>query len=290
MRVVLAELAPRAGEPSVNLQRLRDVAAAAPDSLVIFPELYLTGYRLGDRLRTLAVRQGDRLAEELASVARRSRSTLVVGAPAESPSRSGEVENVALIVAPDGTMQRSVKRYLPTFGPFEEGLLFSPAGTSAPVEIGGRRVGLEICYDVFFPEVTRELAVAGAELLVNISASPTTSRALFERLLPARAVENGLPVVYVNRVGVEDGLVFGGGSGVWDGRGEVVATQPVAFPGLEAGERLLAAELDLSAAARWRPFRPVLRDVVARPPQETASPAATAFRSNAAIMNGAPPR
>ena len=189
----------------------------------------------------------------------------MVDAPAASRERTGEIENVALVVDPAGAVARPSKRYLPTFGPFEEGLVFTPSVRSTPVEAGGRRLGIEICYDAFFPEVTRELALGGAELLLNISAAPVTSRRLFDRLLPARAVENGLPVVYVNRVGVEDGLVFGGGSGAWDARGESLPLTALDPGGLEAAERVVTAEVDLAETARWRPFRPVLRDVAARP-------------------------
>ncbi len=273
MRIALAELAPRPGDVAGNLSRLAEIVRAGPGELIVFPELFLSGYHVGDRLRTLALRSDGPELSELGRLAREARSTIVVGAPIVSAERPGEIENVALVVAPDGTVARRVKRYLPTFGPFEEGLVFTPADRSPPVEVGGRRLGVEVCYDVFFPEVTRELAVGGAELLLNISASPTTSRSLFEKLLPARAAENGLPVVYVNRVGVEDGLVFGGGSGAWDGRGEPIPVAPIATPGLGPGERLLRADVDLDAAARWRPFRPVLRDVAARPPPRPASPA-----------------
>ena len=180
------------------------------------------------------------------------------------------MENAAVVVDRAGEVHRSPKRYLPTFGPFEEGLIFSPAGGAAPIDIGGSRLGVEICYDVFFPEVARELAVGGAQLLLNISAAPVTSGRLFDKLLPARAVENGLPVVYVNRVGVEDGLVFGGGSAAWDARGEPLPLSSVAVDGLGSPERVVATEVDLSDAERWRPFRPVLRDLVARPPAASA--------------------
>jgi predicted amidohydrolase len=271
MRVALAELAPRPGDVTENLAKLERVVRAAKSELVVFPELYLSGYRLGDRLRPLAVAAGDPTLARLARVAREGASTVVVGAPAVSEDRPGEVENVALVVDRAGRAHRSGKRYLPTFGPFEEGIVFTPSPRSAPVSTGTVRLGVEICYDVFFPEVARELAVGGAELLLNISASPVTSRRLFEKLLPARAVENGLPVVYVNRVGVEDGLVFGGGSAVWDVRGEPVPVAAIAFDGLEDGERVVVAEIDLREAARWRPFRPVLRDVVARPAQVPAT-------------------
>jgi predicted amidohydrolase len=100
---------------------------------------------------------------------------------------------------------------------------------------------------------------------VVVSASPATSYSLFSKLLPARAIENGLPVVYVNRVGVEDGIVFGGGSGAWDPRGEAVPTEETPDPALAREEKLLRVDLDLSESARWRPFRPVLRDVATRP-------------------------
>jgi predicted amidohydrolase len=158
-----------------------------------------------------------------------------------------------------------VKRYLPNFGPFEEGVPFTAGDESHALPLGPHRAGLQVCYDTFFPEVTRALALDGAELIVVVSASPVTSGPLFERLLPARAIENGLPVVYVNRVGVEDGIVFGGGSGAWDPRGERVALGTVELAGADPSEHLYTVELDLTEPARWRPFRPVLRDVASRP-------------------------
>jgi predicted amidohydrolase len=273
MRIALAELAPRPGDVPGNLERLARLVRSRPGELAVFPELYLSGYHVGDRLRTLALRPDGPEIAELADLARAASTAILVGAPLDSVERPGEIENAALLVGPDGTVARRVKRYLPTFGPFEEGLVFTPGDRSSPVDLKGHRLGVEICYDVFFPEVTRELAVGGAELLVNVSASPTTSRPLFDKLLPARAAENGLPVVYVNRVGVEDGLVFGGGSGAWDGRGEPMPVVPVACDALGPHEWLVRADVDLDAAARWRPFRPVLRDVAARPP---GGPAATA--------------
>jgi predicted amidohydrolase len=265
MRLLLAEIAPRPGDIGANLERLRSIVAAAPADLAIFPELFLSGYRIGDRVHSLAVRDGDATLAALRAIARDSRATVIVGAPLASASRAGEVHNAALAVRPDGEVHAQVKRYLPTFGPFEEGAHFTPTDESAPFPLAARSVGLEICYDAFFPEVSRALALGGAELLVVLSASPVTSDPLFARLLPARAIENGFPVAFVNRVGVEDGIVFGGGSGVWDPRGEPVTVEPVTAASTARDERVLLAEVDLAAAARWRPFRPVLRDVAARP-------------------------
>lgn len=264
MRVLLAQLAPVAGQLSTNAERVGRVVRAVASDLAVFPELFLSGYRVGDRFHQLALREGDPVLASLRATSRETGTTLVVGAPLASSERRGEVHNAALAVSPDGEVRVQVKRYLPTFGPFEEGVPFTPADASVPLPLAGASVGLEVCYDVFFPEVSRQLALGGAELLVAISAAPVTSRTLFDRLLPARAIENAMPIVYVNRVGVEDGVVFGGGSGAWDPRGEPISTVPVEFSASGPEESLRLLELDLAEAGRWRPFRPVLRDVAGR--------------------------
>jgi len=265
MRVRLAELAPVPGDLPRNLERLAEVVRGSSADLVVFPELYLSGYRIGDRFHTLALREGDPSAERLRALAQETGRALALGVPRASPLRRGEVENAVLVATPDGRLAHQVKRYLPTFGPFEEGIVFTPSDASAPIPVGGHPVGFEICYDTFFPEVTRQLALGGAELAVVLSASPTTSRRLFERLLPARAIENGLPVLFVNRVGVEDGIVFGGESGAWDARGEPIPLERSRPAGLGPDEAVLDLEVDPTESGRWRPFRPVLRDVASRP-------------------------
>jgi predicted amidohydrolase len=272
MRIALGQLAPAPGDVAGNVERAGAAVRAARAEIAVFPELFLSGYRLGDRFHPLALRPTDPILGTLADLARASSCTLVVGTPVASAERSGEIRNAALAVPPDGPPAVQVKRYLPNFGPFEEAIPFTPTDASRPVTLVGRPVGLEICYDAFFPEVSRELALAGAELLLVLSASPVTSRRLFERLLPARAIENACPVVYVNRVGVEDGIVFGGGSGAWDPRGEPFAETPVPLAGLGPEERLTTVEVDLAASARWRPFRPVLRDLASRSPPAPRPP------------------
>jgi 5-aminopentanamidase len=274
MRLLLGQLAPRPGDVPANLERIRtSIAAAPPVDLAIFPELFLSGYRVGDRIHQLALREGDAPTAALRAIARESRATIDVGTPLASRERHGETHNAVVAVRPDGEVHAQVKRYLPNFGPFEEGAHFTTTDESAPVPIAARTVGLEICYDTFFPEVSRALAFGGAELLVVVSASPVTSASLFARLLPARAIENALPVVFANRVGVEDGIIFAGGSGAWDSRGEPIATTAVDAAGLGPEETLLQVEIDPRESARWRPFRPVLRDIATRPGTPTAGPA-----------------
>ena len=279
MQVALAELTPVPGSPEKNVARAADLLRAVPTDLLVLPELFLSGYRIGDRLHTLAFDRATLSDSPLAKAADATGRSAVVGAPLKSATRAGEVENAAVLFQPGGRVDVQVKRYLPTYGPFEEGSVFTPTDTSRAVELAGHPVGLEICYDAFFPEVSRDLALSGAVLLIAISAGPVTSRRLFEKVLPARAVENALPLVYVNRVGVEDGLVFGGGSNAWDARGEPVPLAPVDVPGLGPRESVRVGEIDLGDAPRWRPFRPVLRDRAERPGDDAARGPPRAWRT-----------
>ena len=261
MHVLLAQLAPRRGDLEGNRDRLTAVVRAHPADLYVFPELYLFGYAPGDRVHRVALGPGHPCVATLTALATERHVGILVGAPWKSDDRPGEVHNAALLAGPDGSLQLQVKRYLPNFGPFEEAAIYTPTNTSAPLALGTHRIGVEICYDAYFPEVSRELALQAAVLLVVLSAAPITSQSLFEKVLPARAVENACPVVYVNRVGVEDGIVFGGGSLAWDSRGEPLPSESLPLGGGAAEERLDRVEIDLDEVPRWRPFRPVLRDV-----------------------------
>ncbi len=271
MRVLLAQLAPRRGDRESNLRRLDEVVRAAEADLYVFPELYVLGYAPGDRVHRQALFAGDPSVHKIVQLARERTAAVLVGLPWRSTDRPGEVHNAALLAAPDGSIQVQVKRYLPNFGPFEEASIYTPTASSVPMVLGPHRIGVQICYDAYFPEVSRELALQASVLLVVLSAAPVTSKSLFEKVLPARAVENACPVVYVNRVGVEDGIVFGGGSGAWDSRGEPLSGDLLPVPAGAPEERLERVNLDLDDVPRWRPFRPVLRDVA----KSTAAGAAT---------------
>lgn len=259
MRLVLAELRPQPGHVDENLALLeRALGLAGPADLVAFPELYLSGYSVGDRLHRLALHPGSREVMRLQGLAREHRTWVCVGAPYSGGPRKGETQNTALLMGPEGQFHIQGKRYLPTFGPFEESRIFTPAQERSLFPTPFGPLGIMICYEVFFPEISRLLAMGGADLILVISASPVTSRSLFEKLLPARAVENATAVAYVNRIGVEDSLVFAGGSGVWDPRGESLLPQVI-----DVGRdgRLLAYDLPLQDFGHFRPMRPILRDL-----------------------------
>lgn len=271
MQVLLAQLAPRRGDLEANLRRLTEVVRAHRADLHVFPELYLLGYAPGDRVHRLALTANDPAVGALTNLAREGHTGILVGGPWKSNDRPGEVHNAALLAGPDGSLQVQIKRYLPNFGPFEEATIYTPTTTSAPLTLASHRLGVQICYDAYFPEVSRELALQAAVLLAVLSAAPITSKSLFEKVLPARAVENACPVVYVNRVGVEDGIVFGGGTRAWDSRGEALLTETLSLAGGAPEEQLHRVEIDLDEVPRWRPFRPVLRDVARDAPRRPDS-------------------
>lgn len=266
MHVLLAQLAPRRGDLAANWDRLAKVVRAHSADLYVFPELYFLGYAPGDQVHRAALSAGEPTVSALTSLASERPAGILVGCPWKSVGPPGEVHNAALLAGADGSIQLQIKRYLPNFGPFEEATIYTPTDTSTPLAFGAHRIGVQICYDVYFPEVSRELALQAAVLLVVLSAAPVTSKSLFEKVLPARAVENACPVVYVNRVGVEDGMVFGGGSQAWDSRGEPLLAESLPLPDGAQEERLDRVEIDLDDVPRWRPFRPVLRDVARTAP------------------------
>jgi 5-aminopentanamidase len=148
------------------------------------------------------------------------------------------------------------KRMLATFGPFEDGLYFSPGREPGFMETPWGPLGVSICYDLFFPELMKAQALAGATLLVNISASPSSSRRFFEAVLPARAIENALPVAYTNFAGTQESLVFWGGAQVWGARGTLKGSSAY------YEEARLEVVVDLEEARLARALRPTVRDTV----------------------------
>lgn len=255
--VALVQARPALGDVKANLARVVETLRRERAELVVFPEMFLSGYALRDGFATAAVDPEGPEARELAAACRATGKTLVVGAPVRGAVR-GVLHNSLLLVTPDGQVRRYDKVYLPTFSLFEEDLYFKE-GTRLPVfdvTLGGERVrlGLTICYDLFFPEVTKTLALQGADVLVCASASPTPSRVHFESVFPARAVETTCHLLYTNLAGLQDAASFWGGAQAWSARGGLIAKAPY------DEEHTLRLTLDMADVAEARRRRPVLRD------------------------------
>ena len=178
--VALVQARPVLGDVKANAARVVETLRRERSAeLVVFPELFLSGYANRDAFSTRALDVGGSIVQELTDACRATQKHLVVGAPIRSATR-GVLHNALLFFTPEGYAGRYDKVYLPTFSLFEEDHYFQE-GRDLPVfdaQLGGERVrlGLCICYDLFFPEVTKTLARKGADVIFCASASPTPSR------------------------------------------------------------------------------------------------------------------
>src|SRR5436190_17221475 len=227
MRLALAQINTVVGDLDGNreliLARLDEARGAGAD-LVLFPELAVTGYPPEDLLlRPGFVRAAARSLDEIAAAAQGI--VLMVGAP---HSTEGKLFN-ALYVCAEGEVKAIVhKRLLPNYGVFDEKRYFEPGDEAVVYQVGGLAAGLTVCEDMWQPGPAADLARAGAELLVNISASPfhVGKDRDREEMFRGRARDNACYVAFCNAVGAQDELVFDGHSAVIAPDGEVLARAP----------------------------------------------------------------
>ena len=251
MRLALAQINTTVGDLDGNrdliLDRLEEAKAAGAD-LVLFPELAVTGYPPED----LLLRPGFlRAAEE--SLAAIARATHGIVALVGVPHFDRDLFNACAICAAGEVKALYRKRFLPNYGVFDEDRYFAPARDLLLLEHGGTLIGPTICEDMWQPgPPATDLALAGAQLLTNISASPFHVGRDREReeMFATRARDNSCFVAFCNSVGGQDELIFDGHSLVLDEEGHVLARAP----GFE--EALLVVDIDPADAVGRR-----LRDV-----------------------------
>lgn len=271
--LALAQIAPVLGDLPQNVvlheKKLSEAKAAGAD-LVIFPELSLTGYQLQDLAPEVAMRRNDPRLVGLAARTAGGPSAVVSFVESTDDHRlyaaaalleRGEVRHVAR------------KCYLPTYGLFDERrfLAAGEAIRATRASIGGPSVkgevgiGIGVCEDFWHPTLPSILAQDGAELLINVAAGPARgasveadeglgSAASWGMLLRATAALTTSYVAFTNRVGVDESLIFWGGSRVIGPDGAVLAEAP------HFEEALLLAEIDLDEVGRARSALPLLRD------------------------------
>ncbi len=192
---------------------------------------------------------------QLEGIARNEKMHIVLGMLERSSKTKAALYNTAVLIGPEGLIGKYQKMHLPTHSVFEEKRYFR-SGYSTPVfDTSLGRLGLAICYDVFFPEITRLLRLKGAQLVICISASPSVRRGFFEVLTKARALENTVFLAYVNLVGIEDGLQFWGGSRMIGPSGRILAQAKY------DEEDMVVTNIDYSDMDRIGVFVPMLRDL-----------------------------
>jgi NAD+ synthase (glutamine-hydrolysing) len=201
--------------------------------IAIFPEMFYSGYLTRDNVNLLFL--DERFIDYVQ--ARIAERMIIFGAP----FRDRFLYNAAVSIT-----KRDVKVYykmhLPNFGPFEEVRYFRKGNSPLTVDFNGFKVGIEICYDLFFDDSVEK----GVDIMVNISASPFTSYPFFERVFPARAIENQSYLVYVNTAGLQRNQVFWGGSRVLDPDGKDI----LRLKNFEEDRRTVAVDSDVLELSR----------------------------------------
>ncbi len=255
MRIALCQMNATVGDIAGNAAKIADGIRDARERgarLVLFPELAVTGYPPEDLLL-----KEHFLAQARVAVEHLAGDTNGIVAVVGFPERAEDVFNAAAVLANGAVHAVYRKLYLPNYGVFDEQRYFQSGASSAVIDIGADRVGLTVCEDMWEPgPPASEEALAGASLLVNISASPyhAGKGAERERMFAQRARDGLACVAFCALVGGQDELVFDGHSCVIDHTGRTIARAA------QFEEELLVCDVDLGAAAAER-----LRDPSHRP-------------------------
>ena len=238
IRVAAVQMDPKFGELEANLGRILaglEKAAEGGAKLAVFPECALSGYCFGSREEGLAHAvpgDGPEVAKT-AEIARRTGCGCIFGLLEQDGSR---LFNACFLVGPDGLKGVYRKVHLPFLGIDR---FVDPGDLAFAVhEVNGLKIGMQICYDGTFPEVARVQTLLGADLLVLPTNWPPHSECAAEHLIPARAMENTVYMMAVDRVGVEDGFRFIGLSSIVDPSGKFLAQASA------DAEEMLFADID----------------------------------------------
>jgi len=230
LRLAVAQLNLLVGDVAGNTSRIIDAARRAHEELkahaIVFPELALTSYPPEDLLLRPAL--ADRVEEALRQIEAECREIdVIVGHP---HLEHGRLFNAVSVLRNGRVQDRYCKQLLPNYSVFDEKRYFAPGESPCVVEIGGIRIGLTICEDIWQPEPVAATVAAGAQCIVTLNASPyhMDKRREREEMATVRVSETGVPFLYVNLVGGQDELVFDGASFVMDG-GAHITQRAAAF-------------------------------------------------------------
>jgi len=250
LAIAIAQLNPTVGDVAGNTRKVLEArarAAAEGADLVVAPELVVTGYPPEDLvLRPSFVDRTAAAVDELAKATGDGGPALVVGATHRD---DGKLYNAAFLLDEGRVASVRLKHELPNYGVFDEKRVFAAGPLPGPVAFRGARLGLMVCEDMWFPDVTECLEESGADFLVVINGSPFDTVNVDDRLnqAVARVTESRLPLLYVAQVGGQDELVFDGASFALDAQSRLTA-QARAWE-----EDLLVQRWSADNAGRWRP-------------------------------------
>ncbi len=228
-------------------QSLRDHGATL--DLVVCPELFLSGYDIGALVHDRAEPADGPSAARVADMAKRFGTSIVAG----YPERDGDaLYNAVMVYGADGKRLLNYrKRVIP---PGFEGTYFTPGNSPGTFDLNGWKLSVLVCYDVEFPEYVRQAALDGADLIIAPTALRSMWRFVADTMLPTRAFENGVYVLYANHAGEE-------GNCEYLGRSVILGPDGKEHARADDGEALISATLERSAVLAARATLPYV-DVV----------------------------
>jgi len=252
MKIGFAQINPTVGDLSGNFEKIvaaYERLANAGADLVLTPELAITGYPPQDLVfKSRFVPQNLEVLDKLQSGL--GKAALLVGYVEPNQDRGKPFHNAAALLQPGAPIQKTLKSLLPTYDVFDEDRYFEPGCNSAPVMLGAKKIGVTICEDIwtehYLPrpfydvEPVRALVEQGAEIIVNLSASPFSLNkpAVRHEMVSALALAHRRAIFYCNAVGGNDQLVFDGNSIAVNANGELTAQ----LPGFQTAEQIIDTE------------------------------------------------
>lgn len=244
--VALCQIRPVPGMPERNAETVANMVMSEAADVLVFPESFLTGYGV----RPESVSEGiDAGISKISDLCRKYDKAVALGTAMLSDR--GPTNTLAFL-SPDGDSFYD-KVHLARFGVYaEDG--FVPGRKPCMGSYHGIRFGLSICYDIYFPEVLHGCSLRRADVNLCVSAAAVSSAGYFEKVLPARALENVTYLAFVNNVGPVAGLTMAGGSRAYDPLGD-----PIVSCGTE-GERVERFAVDTETLFRDRETRRHLSD------------------------------
>ena len=228
LKIALAQANPTLGDLDANAAKLIAMRARAAElgaDIVVFPELFITGYPPEDLVLKPAFQAAARRRVEVLARELGPGPAVLVGTVWPD---GGKVYNAVALL--DGGKVSAVryKVELPNYGVFDEKRVFAAGPLPEPIDTRGVSIGVPICEDIWVPDVSRYLEANGAQILISPNGSPFdwTKPGVRRDRAQARVAETGLPLIYVNQVGGQDELVFDGASFALNGDGKLAAQLP----------------------------------------------------------------
>ena len=214
LKILLAQLNPILGDVKGNIVKLIDIRNNLKNEvdIIVVPELYVTGYPIDDLvLRNDFLELVENEIHNLSKLTNDGKAAIILGAPRKEKNT---IRNSVFVLDNGEIISFRDKHNLPNSGVFDEQRIFSPGALSGPVKVRDVLIGLPICEDIWTETVIECLCETGAEIILSINASPYSVKKNDQRMSVAvsRVIESKIPLIYLNRVGGQDELVFDGAS------------------------------------------------------------------------------